>query len=147
MASGYGQDMLDSPVAQTMDQHDLVSQVYKPAELKNDPGVKEFRANLKKYAGFTDVPDYGLYTGYIDCDLAIKGLEQSGKNLTGQGFVDGLHKLGTYNPANLECAADRHQPHELRQVACHQLRLLHVRQGREVRRDEQGQAGHGQARR
>ena len=103
MASGYGQDMLDSPVAQTMDQHDLVSQVYKPAELKNDPGVKEFRANLKKYAGFTDVPDYGLYTGYIDCDLAIKGLEQSGKNLTGQGFVDGLHKLGTYNPANLEC--------------------------------------------
>jgi branched-chain amino acid transport system substrate-binding protein len=104
MASGYGQDMLDSPVAQTMDKHDVVSQVYKPAELKNDPGVKEFRANLKKYSGFTDVPDYGAYTGYIDCDLAIKGLGQGGKNLTGQGFIDGLHKLGTYNPANLECA-------------------------------------------
>jgi branched-chain amino acid transport system substrate-binding protein len=104
MASGYGQEMLDSPVAQSMDKHDVVSQVYKPTELKNDPGVKEFRANLKKYAGLTEVPDYGQYTGYIDCDLAITGLEQAGKNLTGQGFVDGLHKLGTYNPANLECA-------------------------------------------
>jgi branched-chain amino acid transport system substrate-binding protein len=103
MASGYGQAMLDSPVAQTMDSHDVVSQTYKPAELKNDPGVKEFRANLKKYAGLTDVPDYGQYTGYIDCDLAITGLEQAGKNLTGQGFVDGVHKLGMYDAANLQC--------------------------------------------
>ena len=104
MASGYGQDMLDSPVAQTMDTQDVVSQVYKPVELESDPAVKEFRANLKKYAGLTEVPDYGMYTGYIDCDLAITGIEESGKDLTGQGFIDGLHKLGTYNPANLECA-------------------------------------------
>jgi branched-chain amino acid transport system substrate-binding protein len=104
LASGYGQDMLDSPVAQTMDKHDVVQQIYKPVELKNDPGVKEFRANLKKYAGLTDVPDYGQYTGYIDCDLAITGLEQAGKELTAQAFIDGLHKLGMYDAAGLTCA-------------------------------------------
>ena len=103
MASGYGQAMLDSPVTKTLDSSDVVSQIYKPAELKSDPAVKQFRADLKKYAGETGVPDYGAYTGYIACDLAITGLEQAGKNPTRQGFIDGLHKLGTYKAADLTC--------------------------------------------
>jgi branched-chain amino acid transport system substrate-binding protein len=104
MASGYGQAMLDSPITKTLDSREVVSQVYKPAELASDPAVKTFRANLKKYGGITGVPDYGAYTGYIACDLAITGIEQAGKNPTQQGFIDGLHKLGTYNGANLTCA-------------------------------------------
>jgi branched-chain amino acid transport system substrate-binding protein len=104
MASGYGQEMLDSPIAKTLDSSDVVSQVYKPAELTNDPAVKAFRADLKKYAGITGVPDYGAYTGYIACDLAITGIEQAGKSPTGKGFIDGLHKLGTYKAADLTCA-------------------------------------------
>ena len=103
MASGYGQAMLDSPVTKTLNSVDVVSQIYKPAELKNDPAVKQFRSDLKKYVGITGVPDYGAYTGYIACDLAITGLQQAGKNPTRQGFIDGLHKLGTYNGANLTC--------------------------------------------
>jgi len=102
MASGYGQAMLDSPITKTLNSVDVVSQVYKPAELKNDPAVKQLRADLKK-AGISGVPDYGAYTGYIACDLAITGLQQAGKNPTRQGFIDGLHKLGTYNGANLTC--------------------------------------------
>ena len=50
------------------------------------------------------MPDYGAYTGYITCDLAITGLEQAGKNPTRQGFIDGLRKLGTYDVAGLTCA-------------------------------------------
>lgn len=103
MASGYGQAMLDSPITKTLDSSDVVSQIYKPAELASDPAVKKFRANLKKYADITGVPDYGAYTGYIACDMAIVGLQQAGKNPTQQGFIDGLHKLGTYNGANLTC--------------------------------------------
>ena len=37
MASGYGQDMLDSPITKTLDSADVVSQVYKPAELAMTP--------------------------------------------------------------------------------------------------------------
>jgi branched-chain amino acid transport system substrate-binding protein len=103
MASGYGQAMLDSPITKTLNSVDVVSQIYKPAELSNDPAVKQFRSDLKKFAGITGVPDYGAYTGYISCDLAITGLEQAGKNPTRQGFIDGLHKLGTYKAADLTC--------------------------------------------
>jgi branched-chain amino acid transport system substrate-binding protein len=104
MASGYGQAMLDSPITKTLDSREVVSQVYKPAELKNDAAVKKFRADLKKYAGITGVPDYGAYTGYIACDLAITGIQEAGANPTGQGFIDGLHELGTYKAADLTCA-------------------------------------------
>jgi ABC-type branched-subunit amino acid transport system substrate-binding protein len=104
MASGYGQEMLDSPITKTLDSSDMVSQVYKPAELASDPAVKKLRADLKKYSGMTGVPDYGAYTGYIGCDLAITGMQQAGKNPTQKGFIDGLHKLGTYKAADLTCA-------------------------------------------
>jgi branched-chain amino acid transport system substrate-binding protein len=104
MASGYGQEMLDSPIAKTLDSSDVVSQVYKPAELSSDPAVKAFRADLKKYGNITGVPDYGAYTGYIACDLAITGIEQAGKSPTAKGFIDGLHQLGTYKAADLTCA-------------------------------------------
>ena len=104
MASGYGQAMLDSPITKTLDSREVVSQVYKPAELSTDPAVKKFRADLKKYAGISGVPDYGAYTGYIGCDLAITGIERAGKNPTQKGFIDGLHKLGTYKAADLTCA-------------------------------------------
>jgi hypothetical protein len=104
MASGYGQAMLDSPITKTLDSREVVSQVYKPAELSSDPAVKKFRADLKKYGGIDGVPDYGAYTGYIGCDLAITGIELAGKNPTQKGFIDGLHKLGTYKAADLTCA-------------------------------------------
>jgi branched-chain amino acid transport system substrate-binding protein len=104
MASGYGQAMLDSPITKTLDSREVVSQVYKPAELASDPAVKKFRADLKKYGGITGVPDYGAYTGYIACDMAITGIDLAGKNPTQQGFIDGLHKLGSYKAADLTCA-------------------------------------------
>jgi branched-chain amino acid transport system substrate-binding protein len=103
MASGYGQAMLDSPITKTLNSADVVSQIYKPAELTSDPAVKQFRADLKKYGGITGVPDYGAYTGYISCDLAITGLQQAGKNPTTKSFTDGIRNLGAYKAADLTC--------------------------------------------
>ena len=147
MASGYGQAMLDSPITKTLNSADIVSQIYKPAELTKDPAVKKFRADLKKYAGITGVPDYGAYTGYIACDMAITGLQQAGKNPTGQGFIDGLRKLGTYKAADLTCAPLDISLDNFGKTPDEELPVLRHVQERQVRRDEQRQADLRQARR
>jgi branched-chain amino acid transport system substrate-binding protein len=103
LATGYGQDLLDQPIASTLGPNTVVFQTYKPVEVK-DKYTKQFQADLKKYAKITGVPDYGIYTGYITCDMAITGLQQAGPNPTRQGFIDGMHKLGTYQAAGLNCA-------------------------------------------
>jgi ABC-type branched-subunit amino acid transport system substrate-binding protein len=103
LATGYSQDLLNQPIAQTITPNDVMFSGYRPIEL-GGPAIKEFQANLKKYAGLTGVPDYGTYTGYIVCDLAIKGLTAAGKTPTRQGFVDGIRNGGPYNAAGLTCA-------------------------------------------
>jgi branched-chain amino acid transport system substrate-binding protein len=103
LATGYGQDLLDSPIASTLKSNTVLFQTYKPVEVK-DKATKQFQADLKKYAGLTGVPDYGQYTGYITCELAILGLQNAGKTPTRTGFIDGLHTLGTYDEAGLACS-------------------------------------------
>jgi len=102
LATGYGQDLLDSPIASTLKPNTVLFSTYKPVELK-DKATKQFQADLKKYAGLNGVPDYGQYLGYITCELAILGLQNAGATPTRQGFIDGLHKLGTYDAAGLSC--------------------------------------------
>ena len=63
LATGYSQQLLDQPVAKLMTPNDVLFSAYKPVELTKDPAVKKFRANLKKYAGITGVPDYGATPG------------------------------------------------------------------------------------
>ncbi len=103
LATGYGQDLLDSPIASTLKSNTVLYQTYKPVEVK-DKATKQFQADLKKYAGLTGVPDYGQYTGYITCDMAIAGLAKAGKTPTRRSFIDGIHNLGTYDQAGLACA-------------------------------------------
>ena len=55
LATGYSQDLLDQPIAKTITPHDVLQSSYKPVEL-NDPAIKKFVDNLKKYAGVTGVP-------------------------------------------------------------------------------------------
>jgi branched-chain amino acid transport system substrate-binding protein len=102
MVAGYGQDILSSPVASTLGANTVFQSYYKPVEL-NDKATKQFKSDLKKYAGFTGAPVVGQYQGYTAAELAILGLEQAGKNPTRQGFVDGIHELGTYDQAGLAC--------------------------------------------
>jgi branched-chain amino acid transport system substrate-binding protein len=102
LGTGYGQDFLDSPAAQNFPSSAYFLIGYKPVELKT-AATKKFQADLKKYAGFTGVPDFGVYNGYIIADLLIKGLENAGKNPTRQGLIDGVHKVGLYDQAGLAC--------------------------------------------
>jgi len=103
-ATGYSQALLDQPIAKTITPSDVLQTSYKPIELK-DPAVKTFVNNLKKYAGITGVPNYGIYTGYITCDMVVLGLTNAGKNPTRQSFVDGIRKTngGKYGSAGLTC--------------------------------------------
>ncbi len=80
MATGYGHELLDQPVSKTLGPDIVFTTGWAPVELKTK-ATKRFQADLEKYAGFTGVPDFGIYTGYIDCDLAILGLEKQGKDL------------------------------------------------------------------
>jgi branched-chain amino acid transport system substrate-binding protein len=105
LATGYSQDLLDQPIAKTIQPTDVMFTAYRPVEL-GGKAVKDFQANLKKYSGLTGVPDYGTYTGYITCDMAILGLKNAGKNPTRQSFVDAIRKTnnGIYDGAGLLCA-------------------------------------------
>jgi branched-chain amino acid transport system substrate-binding protein len=103
LATGYGQALLDSPVAQVLTEHDVLLNSFKPIEL-GGKAVKQFMADRKKYGAATGVPAFGDYTGYVTCDIVVTGLEAAGKNLTRQGFVDGLRKIDAYPAAGLTCA-------------------------------------------
>lgn len=102
LATGYGQDLLDSPVAQVLSEHDVLLSTFKPVEL-GGKAVKQFVADRKKYAGVTGVPAFGDYTGYITCDIAVKGLEAAGPNPTRKGFIDAIRNPGRYDGAGLTC--------------------------------------------
>jgi branched-chain amino acid transport system substrate-binding protein len=104
LATGYSQDLLEQPIAKTITPNDVMQSSYKPIEL-GGKAIKTFTNNLKKYGGITGVPNYGVYTGYITCDMAIRGLQNAGDNPTRQSFVDGLRKTdgGIYDSAGLTC--------------------------------------------
>jgi branched-chain amino acid transport system substrate-binding protein len=97
MATGYGHELLDQPVSKTLGPDIVFTSGWAPVELKTK-ATKQFQADLKKYAGFTDVPDFGIYTGYIDCDLAILGLEKQGDDLDPTTFAEDLRSVGSFNP-------------------------------------------------
>ena len=102
LPTGYGQALLDSPIAKTLGPEVVFFQTYKPVEL-NDKATKQFQAD-RKTQGLTGVPDYGQYTGYITCDLAITALEQMGKNVTREDFAKKFRELGNYDAAGLNCS-------------------------------------------
>src|SRR5256885_393263 len=102
LATGYGQQVLDQPVSKTFGPEVFMAPIAAPVELKTK-ATKQFQADLKKYAGFTGVPDFGLYTGYMSCELAILGLEHAGDPPTRAAFAPNLRRLGSYDAAGLAC--------------------------------------------
>jgi branched-chain amino acid transport system substrate-binding protein len=102
LPTGYGQDLLDSPTAQILGPNIVFTTQWQPVELKTK-ATKQFQADLKKYASFSGVPDFGQYTGYITCELMILGLQAAGKTPTRDTFVTGLRNVGSYDAAGLGC--------------------------------------------
>src|SRR5262245_10118433 len=106
MATGYGQALLDQPIAKTIGTDVIFTQGWQPVEMKTK-ATKQLQSDLKKYADYEGVPDFGIYTGYTDCELAIIGLKEQGKNLDRSTFSDGIRALGKVNPGNLSaCPLD-----------------------------------------
>jgi ABC-type branched-subunit amino acid transport system substrate-binding protein len=103
MATGYGQELLDDPVASILTKNDVFQTGFKPIELK-DKATKQFMKDRKKYTTLTGLPDWGEYTGYVTCDIFVTGLELAGKDLTRQGFVDAVRSQDAYDAAGLSCA-------------------------------------------
>ena len=104
MATGYGQNLLDQPVAKTLGPDVVFGSIWAPVEVHNK-ATERFQSDLKKYAGYTGIPDIGVYTGYIACDLAILGLKQQGKNPNQSTYADDLRKVGHFNAGSgLGCA-------------------------------------------
>ncbi len=102
LATGYGQPLLDQPVSATFGPDVIMATGFAPVELKTK-ATKQFQADLKKYANYTGVPDFGMYTGYITCDMAIVGLQNAGNPPTRAAFAPNIRKLGTYDQAGLAC--------------------------------------------
>jgi ABC-type branched-subunit amino acid transport system substrate-binding protein len=102
MATGYGQQLLDEPIAKQLGPEVIFTQQWAPVEAKTK-ATKQLQADLKKYADSTGVPDFGIYTGYTLCDIAIQGLKQQGKNLDQSTYSSDLRKLGQLNPGDLAC--------------------------------------------
>jgi branched-chain amino acid transport system substrate-binding protein len=102
LALGYGQPLLDSPIAKTFGPEVLLSSIWAPVELKSK-ATEQFQADLAKYYHYKGVPTAGMYDGYYQADLLILGLQAAGKNLTRQGFVDAVRGLKTYDQAGLAC--------------------------------------------
>jgi Periplasmic binding protein len=97
MATGYGQPLLDQPVSKSFGPEIVLSSIWAPVEIKSKAS-KRFQADLEKYAGYTGVPDFGVFTGYITCDLAILGLQQQGDDLDPTTFSEDLRSVGQFNP-------------------------------------------------
>jgi branched-chain amino acid transport system substrate-binding protein len=71
-----------------------------PLELKT-PAIQTYVDTMKKYAT-TVVPSQGFTTqGYIAADMLIRGLKESGKCVTQDGFIDSLRKVSGYDGAGL----------------------------------------------
>jgi branched-chain amino acid transport system substrate-binding protein len=96
MATGYGQALLDQPASKSLGPEVVLVSLWAPVEIQSK-ATKRFQADLKKYAGYTGVPDFGVYTGYITCDLAILGLQRQGDHLNPSTFSDDLRSVGQFN--------------------------------------------------
>ena len=115
MATGYGQALLDQPASKSLGPEIVLGAPWAPVEIKSK-ATKRFQADLEKYAGYTGIPDFGVYTGYITCDLAILGLQQQGDNLDPSRFAEDLRSVGTFNPGGgLGCRGREPQSRDVRQ--------------------------------
>ena len=114
MATGYGQPLLDQPVSRPLGPEVIFTQQWAPVELKTK-ATKQFQADLKKYADYTGVPDFGIYTGYTDCDLAITGLRSRARTSTRARTPTACASSArSTRPGSLP--AHRHQRRDLRQA-------------------------------
>lgn len=99
-ATGYGQDLLNDSSAVQAGQGDYFPPVATPVELKT-PATMAMQSALQKYAGFSGVPGFDWYEGWLSTDLMIKGLQVAGTNPTRSSFIHNLQQVTNYNAGAL----------------------------------------------
>ncbi|HVW40120.1 MAG TPA: ABC transporter substrate-binding protein [Amycolatopsis sp.] len=86
LATGYGNDLLESPPAVQAGQGVDFMSGAAPVELKT-PGTLRFQDALQRYAGVTGTPTFAEYQGWLTADAFIAGLKAAGPNPTTSGYV------------------------------------------------------------
>ena len=99
-ATGYGQPLLNDSGAVQAGQGVYFLPVAAPVELKT-PATMAMQAAFAKYAGFSGVPDFQWYEGWLGADLMIKGLQVAGNNPTRNVFINNLHQVSNYDGGGL----------------------------------------------
>jgi branched-chain amino acid transport system substrate-binding protein len=99
-ATGYGQSLLNDPSAVQDGQGTYFPPTAAPVELKT-PATLAMQAAFAKYAGFTGVPDFDWYEGWLGTDLMIKGLQVAGNNPTRNAFITNLRQVTNYTGGGL----------------------------------------------
>jgi branched-chain amino acid transport system substrate-binding protein len=99
-ATGYGQDLLNDSSALQSGQGDYFPPVATPVELKT-PATLAMQAAFQKYAGFSGVPGFDWYEGWLSTDLMIEGLKVAGTNPTRSSFIHNLQQVTNYTAEGL----------------------------------------------
>jgi ABC-type branched-subunit amino acid transport system substrate-binding protein len=103
VGTGYAQKTLDDAQANQAGQDGWFAAQTVPFELKTK-ATKAMQAGLKKYASSAykgGIPDGGLTGGWVSADLIIRGLKDTGKDLTRAAFMKALSGVTDYTADGL----------------------------------------------
>jgi branched-chain amino acid transport system substrate-binding protein len=99
--TGYGQELLDQPAVVQAGQNAYYMTFQVPVEERTPATITEQNA-LAKYGGFSGVPSIDVTFGWLDADLAIRGLEAAGpKYPTGSAVISNLRKVTDWDGGGL----------------------------------------------
>jgi branched-chain amino acid transport system substrate-binding protein len=100
VSTGYGQDLLDDPAAVQAGQGAYFEADQVPTEEKT-PATLAQSAALLKYSGYTGDPPLNLTFGWLNADLAIRGLQAAGSNPTSTSIINAVRNLKDWTGGGL----------------------------------------------
>jgi branched-chain amino acid transport system substrate-binding protein len=100
LATGYGGDLLASKPAVAAGQGAYFQSIAQPVEM-HTAATQNLQAALKTYAGYTGVPTFSMYQGWLAADAFIWGMQHAGKNATQADFVKYMNSGAGWNAGGL----------------------------------------------
>jgi branched-chain amino acid transport system substrate-binding protein len=100
LLTGYDQNLLNDATAVRNAQGAYFYTAGAPIEL-NTAATRNFTAALAKYEGIHGVPGFDIYEGWQDADLFIRGLQESGSQLTRSRFITRLQTVTDWDAGGL----------------------------------------------
>ena len=101
LATGYGGDLLNGgPGAEAAAKGLYFQTAWEPIEV-HSAATEKFANALKTYAGWTSLPTYGEYIGYLSVDGFVAGLKAAGSNPTQASLIRAMQGITNYDGAGL----------------------------------------------